>query len=92
MAKKKRKGKKRGPKRRHSMHKAGFAGPLRKRGRPRKKVYGGFGSAAKKKTSKKKKKSKSRGGKLPEKVIRKFAHTLKKNKRAADIYRDVLGC
>lgn len=43
--KKKRKGKKRGRKRLHSMHKAGFAGPVRRRGRPAKK------SSKKKKTS-----------------------------------------
>jgi hypothetical protein len=47
-----------------------------------------------KKTRKKsaKKKAKRRSGKMPEAVIRKHAKTLKKNKRAADIYRDVLGC
>lgn len=79
---KKRKGKKRGRKRLHSMHKSGFAGPVRKRGRP-------TGTKKRKKASKKKRSS---GGKIPEKVIRKFANKLKKNKRAADIYRDVLGC
>ncbi len=81
MAKKKKRGKKRGRKRLHSMHKAGFAGPVRKRGRPTGKK--------KRKASKKKRSS---AGKIPEKVIRKFANKLKKNKRAADIYRDVLGC
>ncbi len=66
----------------------------RKAGRPK-------GSKNKKKTtrkkagrkkSRKKKASKRRGGKMPETVIRKHAKSLKKNKRAADIYRDVLGC
>lgn len=77
---KKRKGKKRGRKRLHSMHKSGFAGPVRKRGRP---------TGTKKRKKAKKKHS---SGKIPETVIRKFANKLKKNKRAADIYRDVLGC
>lgn len=47
---------------------------------------------SKKKHSKKRKTTKRRGGKMPEAVIRKHAKTLKKNTRAAKIYRDVLGC
>lgn len=46
----------------------------------------------KKKRSKKKHSKRRKGGKIPDKVIRGFAHKLKRNKRAADIYRDVLGC
>lgn len=45
----------------------------------------------KRKTTKKKAK-KRRTGKVPSEVIRQRAKSLKKNKRAADIYRDVLGC
>ena len=39
--------------------------------------------------TKAKKRSKS-GGKLPLEVIAKFARKLKKNKRAADVYRSIL--
>jgi hypothetical protein len=43
----------------------------------------------KRKTAKKRRKS---TGEIPDKVIRQFANKCKRNKRAAAIYRDVLGC
>jgi hypothetical protein len=54
----------------------------KKRGRKRK------GSTTTKKRSRKS--AKKRGGKLPLEVIAKFARKLKKNKRAADVYRSIL--
>jgi len=51
---------------------------------------------SRKKTSKKKSRKKTakkrRSGKVPTEVIKMRAKSLKKNKRAAAIYRDVLGC
>ncbi len=47
-------------------------------------------TSTRRKTSKKRKAKRS--GKMPTAVIVKHARSLKKNKRAAAIYRDVLGC
>ncbi len=53
-------------------------------------------SKKRRKTSKKRARKTTRktrrSGKMPTAVIVKHAKTLKKNKRAAAIYRDVLGC